>query len=148
MTKIIIPPQNRDNAIASAVRFFHSLPEGKAFEVTVEQVKRKRSDPQNNALWGVAYKTLHEETGNDMDDLHLYFCGEFFGWVERDVMGQTRKVPRRTTTRNEEGKRDVLPWDEFADFYGFIQQRSAETVGVFVPDPDPDFHREQAGELK
>jgi hypothetical protein len=121
----------------SLISFLSSLPQEKDLQVTVSDVKKERSDLQNRALWGCAYETLHKATGNDKDDLHTYFCGEFFSWVEYEVMGQKRKRPWRTTTRDENGKRDVISTMQLSDFYAFIQQRSAETVGVYVPDPDP-----------
>lgn len=117
--------------------FLSVLDVTKEFQVTIGPVKKERSDLQNRALWGCAYKTLRDATGNDPDDLHTYFCGEYFGWVEYDVLGQTRKRPRRSTTKDEHGKRDVISTIHLQDFYGFIQQRAAETVGVYVPDPDP-----------
>jgi hypothetical protein len=121
----------------SLMAFLSTLDITKDFQVTIGLVKKERSDLQNRALWGCAYKTLREATGNDPEDLHTYFCGEYFSWVEYEVMGQKRKRPFRTTTRDENGKRDVISTIHLQDFYGFIQQRSAETVGVYVPDPDP-----------
>src|SRR3546814_20650579 len=91
--------------------------------------------PQNNALWGVAYKAIEEATGNDPKDLHEYFCGEFWGWVESTVLGRRKVKPRRTTTRDENGRANKVKADEFARFYEFIQRRMAEN-GVYVPDPD------------
>ena len=125
--------------------FLSTLDVTKDFQVTIGLVKKERSDLQNRALWGCAYKTLRDATGNDPEDLHTYFCGEYFGWVEFDVLGQTRKRPRRSTTKDENGKRDVISTIHLQDFYAFIQQRAAETVGVFVPDPDPmSWSHEQA----
>jgi hypothetical protein len=98
-------------------------------DVECKKWRKSRSNEQNRALWGIAYKTLHDATGNDPEDLHEFFLGEYFGWEVRDVLGQKRKVPMRRSSK--------LSTTEFADFYAFIQQRSAETVGVFVPDPDP-----------
>lgn len=121
----------------SLMAFLSRLDVTTDFQVTIGLVKKERSDLQNRALWGCAYKTLRDATGNDPEDLHTYFCGEYFGWVEYEVMGATRKRPRRSTTKDENGKRDVISTTQLQDFYAFIQQRSAETVGVFVPDPDP-----------
>jgi hypothetical protein len=117
--------------------FISSLDATKEWAVTVGRVKKERSDLQNRALWGCAYKALHEATGNDPEDLHAYFCGEFFGWAEYTVMNRKRLRPRRSTTKDEHGKRDVISTRDLSDFYAFIQRRAAETVGVFVPDPDP-----------
>ena len=137
--RINIPTgNNRPNVIERIGRYLLALPADKAFTVLVEPYKRTRSDPQNNALWGVAYATLQDATGHDKDDLHEYFCGEFFGWHPRTVMGKKKLSPKRTTTRNAEGKRDVISTAMFMDFYAFIQQRAAETVGVYVPDPNEE----------
>lgn len=121
----------------SLVAFLSVLPNDKEQQVTISDVKKERSDLQNRALWGCAYKTLRDATGNDADDLHTYFCGEYFGWTEYEVMGQKRRRPLRTTTKDDHGNRSVITTLQLSDFYAFIQQRAAETVGVYVPDPDP-----------
>lgn len=121
----------------SLMAFLSVLDVTKEWAVTIGPVKKERSDLQNRALWGCAYKTLRDATGNDPEDLHTYFCGEYFGWTEYEVMGSKRKRPTRTTTKDADGKRDVISTMHLSDFYAFIQQRAAETVGVFVPDPDP-----------
>lgn len=140
MNDFILPSDAAwDNAISRMLRFVHSLDHSKPHVIRVERWKRTRSDLQNRALWGVAYKALREATGNDPEDLHTYFCGEYFGWKDYEVMGAMRRKPIRTTTRDEQGNRDVVSTTVLSDFYAFIQQRSAETVGVYVPDPDPDW---------
>jgi hypothetical protein len=133
-------------SFTSLMAFLSTLDVTKEFQVSIGPVKKERSDLQNRALWGCAYKTLREATGNDPEDLHTYFCGEYFSWVEYEVMGQKRKRPFRTTTKDENGKRDVISTIHLQDFYAFVQQRSAETVGVYVPDPDPMWwsHQEKA----
>ena len=114
------------------------LPEDASYVVDVYPPKKPRSGDQNAALFGLAYKVIREETGNDVNDLHDYFCGEYFGWKETDVMGAVKKKPIRSTTRNEEGKKDVLGTIEMADFFSFVQQRAGE-IGIYIPDPDPNW---------
>lgn len=116
--------------------FLSSLDAMKEWQVTIGSVKKERSPQQNKALWGCAYETLRQATGNDKEDLHEYFCGEYFGWDVNEVMRQKKKKPKRTTTTDYDGHRDVISTVHLQDFYAFIQQRSAEQ-GVFVPDPDP-----------
>jgi hypothetical protein len=100
---------------------------GKKVQVTVGQYRKSRSNQQNRALFGVAYKALSEATGNDPEDLHRYFKGEYGGWDVMDVMGQKCKVPKiRSST---------MTTSEFSDFYQFIQRRSAQ-AGYNVPDPN------------
>jgi hypothetical protein len=134
---ITIPTGNNRAAVIERIgRYLSLLPADKPFQVEVRPYRKTRSDSQNNALWGVAYAAIREETGNDPDDLHEYFCGERFGWVDKQVMGKVKPVPRRTTTKDENGKRSVLTTAEFMDFYAFVQQRAAEVCGVYVPDPN------------
>lgn len=123
--------------LGSLIRALLTWLEDQDVMVTIGKPKKERSDLQNRALWGCAYKTLRDATGNDPEDLHTYFCGEYFGWQEYDVMGATRKRPIRSTTKDSNGHRDVISTVHLSDFYAFIQQRAAETVGVYVPDPDP-----------
>ena len=95
-------------------------------EVSSKRWVKSRTDPQNRSLWGIAYKLLSAETGNDPEDLHEYFLGEWGGWKTIDVMGQKRRQPERRSSK--------LNTVEFNDFYAFIQRRSAE-VGYYIPDP-------------
>lgn len=131
-----LPATGRERIADNLRDFVMSALPGKELRVEVCEYRKRRSQDQNAALWGVAYKTLSDATGNDSDDLHTYFLGEHFGWQTVDVMGQKRRVPLRRSSR--------LTTVEFAEFYAFIQQRSAETVGVFVPDPDPMYWRDAA----
>jgi hypothetical protein len=141
--RFILPADRpRDEILARMVRFVHQLDAAKAWEWTCAPYKRKRSVSQNNALFGVAYPPIMEHCGlrgeRDREDLHSYFCGEFWGWVEYDLLGKRKHRPKRTTTTNEDGKRDVISTTEFMDFYAFVQQRAAEQ-GILVPDPDPEW---------
>lgn len=126
-TTIQVPAANREGAAKRVHDFVLAALPGKVLDVTVKERKRKRSDPQNRALWGVAYATLKRETGNDPEDLHEFFLGEHFGWEVYDVLGQKKRRPRRRSSN--------LSKVEFAEFYAFIQQRAAE-CGFYVPDPN------------
>jgi hypothetical protein len=129
---------SRERIKSNAVAFIDRLPANKPFVLTIEPLKRERSDSQNRGLFGVAYPPLMDFCGlqgdEDKRQLHREFCGEFFGW--RDDLPMNMRKPIRTTTTNERGQRDVVPWDVFCAFYGFVQRKGAE-LGVFIPDPDP-----------
>lgn len=117
--------------------YLSTLDVTKDWQVVISLVKKERSNQQNKALWGCAYEHIRKATGNDKEHLHDYFCGEYFGWEIRDVMGMKKKVPKRTTTTDYDGERDVITTLQLKDFYAFIQQRAAEFDGIDVPDPDP-----------
>lgn len=131
-----LPATGRERIADNLRAFVMSALPGKELRVEVCEYRKRRSHDQNAALWGVAYKTLSDATGNDAGDLHTYFLGEWAGWEVITVMGQQRRVPKRRSSK--------LTTVEFSDFYAFIQQRAAETVGVYVPDPDPFWNQRMA----
>jgi hypothetical protein len=100
--------------------------------------KSTRSSEQNNLLWGICYPPLVERTGYTAEEIHEYVLGKHFGWVDKRVPKTPRNpegiesVPRRTTTRDENGKRSVLSKAEFSAFLDTVDRISAE-AGVFVP---------------
>lgn len=130
--------KNRANVLANVHRYLDSLPPTKSWEIQCKRHVKERTDKQNAGLWGVAYPPLERETGHRAIELHDVFCRAVFGEVAVEVMGKTLYRARRTTTTDENGKRDVLPWDEFQKFYAAVQQAGAE-MGVFIPDPDPNW---------
>lgn len=133
MNTFLLPGGDRTEAIDRLTQFLRECAPGKAIRVEVCQHRKRRSDNQNRALWGVAYRLLSEETGNDVNDLHEYFLGEWSGWQEIEVMGQIRRCPIRRSSK--------LDTAEFSDFYAFVQRRAAE-IGYYVPDPG-EFEQER-----
>ena len=140
MTSRTLPASNRTDAIASLARLLENFLPGRELEITVEELKPERSDRQRAALFGCAYKALMEQIGlsgeREKQILHDQMCGDYWGWRTIPVLGIGRRVPVRTTTTNEVGKRDVISMREQLEFYEFIQRTAAE-FGFDVPDPDP-----------
>ena len=108
-------------------------------EVSSKPWKKTRSDSQNALLWAM-YGPIADAMGFDRDDLHEWFCGKFWGWKDVKVPRTPRSpegfvsVPVRTTTRNEEGKRNVIDAKTFSEFVDMVD-RTAAKAGVFVPMP-------------
>ena len=140
MTTRTLPASNRTDAIASLSRMLEHFLPGRELEITVEELKPERSDRQRAALFGCAYKALMDQMGlsgaREKDELHTTLCGAYWGWRAVEVLGTQRRVPVRTTTTNEQGKRDVITMRAQLEFYEFIQRTAAE-FGFDVPDPDP-----------
>lgn len=133
--------ETRPSGASRVQRFVEHFLPGKDLVVIVKEKKAERSNSQNKALWGCAYKYLREQTGNESEELHEFFCGQYFGWEEYEVMGKRKVKPIRTTTKDENGKRDVISKSELKKFYGYIQRVSAEG-GHYVPDPDPNWFQD------
>jgi hypothetical protein len=100
--------------------------------------KPTRSNEQNALLFGVVYPPIAEAMGYDVADIHEFMCGTHFGWVDRKVPKTPRNPegvesrPFRTTTRDENGKRNVLKKDQFSKFIDTVERMAAK-AGVFVP---------------
>lgn len=100
-----------------------------------------RSDLQNRALFGVAYPALEEVTGYTKDELHESMCIRYFGSKEIELFGMVVVRPLRTTTRDEDGKLDIVNSADFAAFYEFIRDFAAMELDVTVPAPDPNLRK-------
>lgn len=136
---IIMPvesPERRAERIQRITAFLTKLDVRKPWELVVAPWKKKRTDRQNNAMWGVAYKTLSDFTGFTEPELHDLFLKAYFGEVSYELMGVSGTKPRRTTTTNEAGERDVLDRDKMTEFYAFIEQKAAE-IGCYIESPNP-----------
>lgn len=129
-------------------------------DVSADRAKDARTPPQNRYLFGVAYPPIAEATGWEIGGdgrsggLHEYCCGEFFGWVDKAVPPSPRNptgiesVPFRTTTRDENGKRDVIEGRAFSDFIERVCQIAAE-AGVFIGQSWEEFERDmRTGEIR
>lgn len=140
---------SRAGMIAKIAAFLAALPDSKAWRIEVSEAKSARSIQQCRYLNGVAYKLIGEATGYERDEVSEFLCGQYWGWKDKKVPKKPgcpsgiESVPVRTTTTDENGKRAVLGKLEFADYVAFVQ-RFAASKGIYVPDPDPDYDRQEA----
>jgi hypothetical protein len=118
--------QGRFQAIDRLTKSLRTLDADKAWEVSVKEKKRKRSEQQNRYLWGVVYaEIMRHLPGWDSEDVHDYFLGEHFGWEVIEGFGKKRMKPiRRSSALNKM---------EFADYVNFIQRKCAD-MGIYIPD--------------
>ena len=131
-TFVLHPNEGRERVLANLQGFLVSISPSKAWEVTIKQHKKKRSDEANRYLWGVVYRTLADATGHDADDFHEYFLGEMYGWEEYEIMGRKRVRPMKRSRK--------LSSAEFFEYVEFVRQRAAQQ-GIYIPDPG-DVHQQ------
>ena len=149
MPDFLLPTHNRQHAIELAMTALSSLDTTVCWKVTVEPIKYDRSLSQNAYLWAVPNKMISEATGYEVDEVHEYLLGAYFGWREKRVPKKpsnpqgVESVPRRTTTKNESGKRNVLSTKDFAEYVGFVQRFAAQKLHIVIPDPDPELLRQE-----
>lgn len=128
----IFPKNTRKEAIAQAVAVLvRNIDESKAWQITVEEFKKPRTNQQNAYLWGVVYPAILEAGGEMLrgwlaDDLHEYFLGEIYGWETLEGMGRKRLRPLRRTSR--------MTRSEFMNYLEEVSQRCAN-MGIVIPEP-------------
>ena len=139
--KFTLPKGELFNRIkGNCLAYIGNLSDDRTWSVEIREAKNARSLAQNSTLWGVVYPPLMEFMGlsgeRDREDLHTFMLGEYFGWNTVEIMGRKKQRPKRTTTTDEQGKRDTISKLEFESFCEFIKRTAAEQ-GCFIPDPDP-----------
>lgn len=103
------------------------------WSVKIEEAKRARSLGSNNFYWGFVVTPMAEALGYSENEMHDELLGSYFGWVQKEFRGHVRDVPRRTTTTNENGERDVLTGERMRLYMAHCQKIAAE-MGVCLPD--------------
>ena len=141
----------RSHDVGRVVHELEALPEGKSWRVKVEEHKAERSNRQNNYYHGVVLEMIAEAWGVETEEAHEWLCGTRWGWVDKKCPRTPRNPdgleskPRRTTTRGYDGKRSVLNKLQFEEFVEFARRFASTKLGIFIPDPDPNYevHREE-----
>lgn len=106
-------------------------------DVECKPWRKSRSSEQNALLWAM-YAPIAQHMGYDSEDVHEWMCGRMWGWKDVKVPKTPRNpeglasVPVRTTTRNEDGRRNVIDKAEFAKFVDMVERISVQ-AGVFIP---------------
>lgn len=137
----------RASILANCLAFLAQLPDSKSWVVEIRKYVKTRTLAQNAYLFGVGYPLLSEAKGYTVDEIHEWMCGTFFGWVDEKCPktpqnpNGLRSKPFRTTTRDENGKRDVIGREPFGRFVDTMQRIAAQ-AGVFIPDPEPELIRQ------
>lgn len=132
MNKRIIPKGTQKADIVRAINtMIRDLDTEKSWQVSIEEVKPKRSLNQNAFLWGVVYPSLLESGGNMLEgftaqDLHNFFLAEMWGTETLSAFGKTWTRPaRRSSTMTKQ---------EFSDYIRYIEDRAAD-MGLIIPEP-------------
>lgn len=120
---------------------------GYPMSIDLDEYSEGRSGPANAYLFGVCYPLIAGAKGYDTADIHEWMCGQFFGWRDESCPKTphnpqgVRSVPIRSTTRNADGKRNVVDVETFSRFIDMVHRVGA-AAGVFIPDPEPSVMRQ------
>ena len=104
-----------------------------AVTIEVKLKKRVRSDVQNAYYWGVVVAMISErlrELGHEVDrDLtHEFLKGRFlYSELTDPNTGEVMRIPKKTSE---------LATSEFMDYLEHVKQFAAETLDIYIPDPN------------
>ncbi|MBP1638951.1 MAG: hypothetical protein H6Q17_534 [Bacteroidetes bacterium] len=123
MTFKLKSEENRDAVIA----YLQALDILKVkFTVTISKIKKQRSIDQNCLYW-LWIACICQETGNDKDDVHMYFREYFLGYSEKRMFGSLVRRVRSTTE---------LDTKQFTDYLKKIKVWASRELGIALPDPN------------
>lgn len=126
-----MPAAEREPCIVRLNTCLRRLEDADSWRIEVTEYKDTRSLEQNAYLFGVVYSTILQHSdlqGWDLDDLHTFMKGEFFGWETITAFGRKRMKPIKRSSR--------LTVQQFSDYLEFVIRKAAE-MGIVVPDPTP-----------
>jgi hypothetical protein len=101
-------------------------------EIRIERKYATRSQPQNRYWWGVCLALVSEHTGYTPDELHEFakarFLPKTLAFADGNGEVKDELVLGGTTTK--------LDTVQFGEFIESFRQWAAETLDVFIPDPE------------
>lgn len=125
---IIVPPEGREQRIASIAQYLADALPGCRLAVTVERYSPKRSSNLNAYYWGVVVKTISEATGYEADEVHALLAAKFLPPRIITIGGETQAI-RAQTSR--------LPTVDFQGYVEAIKRWAAQELeGLYIPDPN------------
>lgn len=136
---ITLPPKDREKEIERIVSTCRLIHPDRPVNVRFTIARPERSIPELRYLHGVPYRMLADAMGYEPDEIAEYLLGCFYGWKEKKLPGRrVDSKPLRTTTKDEEGNRDVISGEEFWRYVSWIQRVGARH-GLIIPDPDKEY---------
>jgi hypothetical protein len=106
---------------------------GKQVRITIEKLKKKRSNPQNRFYWGIVVPLVKDGLINagyellSSENVHDFLKGQFL--KGENINKDTGDILTYTKSTTE------LSTSEFMDFIAAIQQWAAENLSITIPDP-------------
>lgn len=110
-----------------SINEFKKKNEGKQIWITFSEMRPPRSLMQNNYLFGVVYKYIAEETGDDVESIHKHMKERYAPRMFKEESGETIELGKSTTRLNTKEMKEYI--DAIISFAG------AE-LGIYIPQPN------------
>ena len=120
----------------SVIEYISKLRLEKPWHVEVKRKTKRRTLPQNRLMWAYL-SALSKWTGNDRDDLHVYFADRYLPKKCVEVFG--KQVEHRGSTTD-------LDTAAFSEYIERIR-RDAEELGYPMPSPSSPLYEQFIAEF-
>lgn len=112
-------------------KYLQSLPDGKAYKVSITLHKAKRSNDAN-ALYWAWLAIIASETGNDRETCHKFFAKKFLGYDVHEF-GNDKIAVVRSTSR--------LDTKAFSEYMDQVSAFASSELGIVLPSPDDQIYQ-------
>ena len=103
-----------DNAIAFKKDFY--IREGAKVVVSIEPYRKKRSNDQNEYLWGVVYDLIHESSGHTPQEIHEIMKHKFL-MTYTDIGDYARSTTKLSTVEFMDYVEKIRVWANDYNIY-------------------------------
>ena len=117
---------------AKVIDYIGKLPEEKKYLIEIKLKRDRRSIDQNRLYW-LWLNCIMDETGNQKDDLHVYFKQRFLGVENRYLFGENIVLEKSTAK---------LDTKQMTDYLDRVQQFANTELGILLPNPDDLYFQE------
>jgi len=116
---------------------------GKEFVMTVQDRATYRSLRANGYYHGVVLKAAVDETKQDADSIHAFWCGQFLPDEKKRLEFFNKMTGQQLKVTVDARRTSKLTGTAFYDFVEECRLWLQTWLGVTTPDPDPEFWRKR-----
>jgi hypothetical protein len=116
---------------------------GREVIVTVQAKTVYRSVQANGYYWSVVVKAAVDETHQDADTIHAFWCDQFLPSEAKRLEFFNKRTGQRIKITVDTRRSSKQTGTKFYDFVEECRLWLQEWLGVTTPDPDPGYWRKQ-----
>jgi hypothetical protein len=116
---------------------------GREVVLTLQSKSAYRSLRANAYYHAVVLQAAVDETGNDADTMHAFWCAQFLPDDLKRLAFFNKLTGQRIKVTLNVRRTSKLTGREFYDFVEDCRQWLVECLGVTTPDPDPAYWRKR-----
>lgn len=116
---------------------------GQEFVLSVQSRTSYRSIKANNYYWGVVVAAAVEETKQDEDAIHAFWCAKFLPNETKHVEFYNHMTGEAIEAEVDPRRTSKQTGSKFYDYVEECRLWLQEFLGVTTPDPDPEYWRKR-----